>query len=385
MSNDTPNSTPSQHSLYPNTFQHPNLYIDRLAFFLTPQENTVLAKATREILGWQNNETHTKRISLSVFVEGKFKRGAAKTEENRLCYGCGLGREAVIKALDALDTFGILVKSGSPTNPKGEEYTLQFDAGKIDWEELERRKGKTKAKNVKRTRKARASLSDTTSTVKQTSTGLCDSTSNRSVAQTERNPEQKPKKETHHHHAAKPEKPEPGGQTKQHDDDGERSKNEKPVFSTLTKIGFDPPGQRALVDYRQSVGDPLLLEEITRARDWKGQPPGWFKRDRLSWVYYCLKNKLPLDGKEDDQRYKPRDLEGDKLAAYKTMQAEEPDPDEPYSEYWSMTPRQLNEALARINEKNGLGPPDGGQWFTDEEYHELVTGQPAKGNRGEVA
>ena len=80
-------------NLYPNTFQHPNIYIDKLAYFLTAEENTVLTKAVREILGWCNDDIDPdhpqKRIARSVFIEGKFRRDMPKTEDNRLCF-CNL-------------------------------------------------------------------------------------------------------------------------------------------------------------------------------------------------------------------------------------------------------------------------------------------------------
>lgn len=124
-----------QSSLIPNTFQHPNLYIDRLAHLLTPQEQVVLNKAVREILGWQNKRlTRQANISLSVFVDGKFDSNG-----NRLCYGCGLGTGSVRTALKTLDKFKILLKDGEPTQD-GQLYTLQIDSEKIDWQGLENRK-----------------------------------------------------------------------------------------------------------------------------------------------------------------------------------------------------------------------------------------------------
>lgn len=153
-----PDSKPQNrhHSLYPNTFQHPNLYADRLAYYLTPQENTVLTKAVREILGWQSNETVTRRIALSVFVEGKFKEDMPKTEKNRLCYGCGLSKDAVSRALIALHKYGVLVKSGSHRHPDGQQYTLQFDPSIIDWKGLAVRKENKVRRGKKQLKKARS-------------------------------------------------------------------------------------------------------------------------------------------------------------------------------------------------------------------------------------
>jgi hypothetical protein len=135
-------------SLIPNTFQHPNLYVDRLAYYLTPQEQVVLQKAVREILGWEDKRIERKAyIALSVFVEGKFdKKG------NRLCHGCGLGEGAVREALKGLHKYRILLK-GIITQ-KGQLFTIQIDADAIDWEGLEERREEWDEANRKRTEEA---------------------------------------------------------------------------------------------------------------------------------------------------------------------------------------------------------------------------------------
>jgi len=142
-------------TLMPNTFQHPNVYIDQLDHLLTPAESKVLTKATREILGfWDNISSRSARISLSVFVDGKFKRGKPRTVENRLCWGCGLSKPAVITALNELDKYKILVKVGDATND-GQMYTLEIDQDKIDWDGLRNRQAGKYDNNLKRTEKAR--------------------------------------------------------------------------------------------------------------------------------------------------------------------------------------------------------------------------------------
>ena len=139
--------------IIPNAFQCPNFFVDRLAYFLTPQENVVLIRAVREILGWQDSiESRTGTIALSVFVEGKFKVRKSRTEENRLALGCGLGVHAVRRALRALVRYGVLIKG--PVTPKGQTYTLQTDPDKIDWPGLEARRAKWDEANKRRTRKA---------------------------------------------------------------------------------------------------------------------------------------------------------------------------------------------------------------------------------------
>lgn len=140
----------TDYDLHPNTFQHPNLFADKLAYFLTPEENTVLTKAVREILGFHAKD-RTQRIALSVFIDGKV---AANGE--RLCYGCGLGKSAIIKALAALDRFGVLVKVGPATHHEGQAYQLQFNSKKIDWSGLEKRRKEKDQKGKKRLEAARS-------------------------------------------------------------------------------------------------------------------------------------------------------------------------------------------------------------------------------------
>lgn len=124
----------SQHFI-PNSFQHPNALVDELSFFLTPEEEKVLNKALREILGWHSRiESRKAPISLSVFVEGKFD-----ADGRRLCRGCGLSQTAVRSALESLDRYRILVKVGEPTKA-GQEYWVQDDFNRIDWPGLEARR-----------------------------------------------------------------------------------------------------------------------------------------------------------------------------------------------------------------------------------------------------
>jgi len=149
--------------LIPNSFQHPNFYIDKLSYFLTPQENVVLDKAIREILGWDNKiEKRQARIALSIFVDGKFNRETGE----RLCYGCGLGISAIRKALTALNEFGILVKVGEPC-PIGQLFRLQDDIAQIDIAALELRRETQEAERKQRTAKARGVLSDNRGIVRQ--------------------------------------------------------------------------------------------------------------------------------------------------------------------------------------------------------------------------
>lgn len=142
-------------TLVPNSFQHPNMYVDWLHFYLTPEEVVVLDKAIREILGWEEHISDRKaRIALSVFVNGKVGVKSGK----QLCLGCGLGLQATRKALAALNRYRILVKDGRPTQ-EGQMFRLQDKAHHIDWDGLEERRRKWDEANEKRTKSAtKASL-----------------------------------------------------------------------------------------------------------------------------------------------------------------------------------------------------------------------------------
>ncbi len=125
----------SSSKLIPNSFQHPNVYVDHLAYFLTPQEQVVLSKAIREILGWHDKiESRKARIALSVFVDGK-----VSSEGQRLCYGCGLGDTAVRKALDGLHEYHILIKT-EDVSYAGRMFELQANYDVIDWDGLHKRR-----------------------------------------------------------------------------------------------------------------------------------------------------------------------------------------------------------------------------------------------------
>lgn len=126
-------------TIIPNSFQHPNVFVDELSYYLTAEEEKVLNKASREILGWHTKiESRKAAISLSVFVDGK-----KDDQGNVLCLGCGLGTTAVRKALDALDKYRVLIKVGQATQA-GQTYWLQDDIKQIDWDGLKARKeGKT--------------------------------------------------------------------------------------------------------------------------------------------------------------------------------------------------------------------------------------------------
>lgn len=141
--------------ILPNTFQHPNFFVDKLMYLLEPEENTVLTFAVRRILGFQENiSSRRDHISLSQFTDGITARNGEK-----LCYGCGLSASGVRTALDALEKHRILLPTSDKPDPrKGQEYWLQENPDCIDWQGLQNRLNETKARDAARTQKARSSV-----------------------------------------------------------------------------------------------------------------------------------------------------------------------------------------------------------------------------------
>lgn len=143
-------SKATQSAYVPNSYQTPNILVDILMPLLSPQEWMVLSFATRHILGWQDKiASRQANISVSQFMK------------------CGLARQAILTALDALDKYHILKKIGKPT-ADGQLWELAFDDG-VDLDGLQKRAADNHDKGSKRTTKARS--------VRQTS-------KRRSVAQT---------------------------------------------------------------------------------------------------------------------------------------------------------------------------------------------------------
>jgi DnaD/phage-associated family protein len=147
------NKSPAGNSILPNTFQHPNIFVDRLMFYLTPEENTVLTFAVRRILGFQENISSRKdNISLSQFT-GEI---ISTKDGSVLSRGCGIGVSAVREALGILLHCSILLPTTEKPDPrKGQEYWLQDNENNIDWAWLERRKAERREEGQKRTAKAR--------------------------------------------------------------------------------------------------------------------------------------------------------------------------------------------------------------------------------------
>jgi len=138
-------------AVIPNTFQHPNIFIDKLMFYLTAEENVILTFAVRRILGFQENIMSRKdNISLSQFTDGIVAKDGSV-----LSLGCGLGVQSVRACLDSLEAYKILIPTTEKPSPtKGQEYWLQDNENMIDWDGLEKRKMDRAEKYRIQTRKA---------------------------------------------------------------------------------------------------------------------------------------------------------------------------------------------------------------------------------------
>ncbi len=134
-------------SLLPNTFQTPNLLVDRLMPLLLDSELRVVIFAYRHILGWTDTVSDRQAaLSISAFEHGF--RGSP---------GCGLGHKAIIDALDRVAGFGVLRKIGTP-GPKGQRWGIPEREDEINWSKLQQRMADRKARNQDRTTKASRAL-----------------------------------------------------------------------------------------------------------------------------------------------------------------------------------------------------------------------------------
>lgn len=175
-------------TIIPNTFQHPNFYVDVLDEYLTPEESKILTHAIREILGWQDSlETRQKHIARDIFLNGRVVKG------RKVYGGVNLCKEAIEKALDALHQYHILVKSGSPRDPRGQLYSLTEDVSQIDIEGLQARKHGKKAANKTRLSKSSSNKGGARLSHRPVNYSPVTQASSSPVTQAERNPY----KETH--------------------------------------------------------------------------------------------------------------------------------------------------------------------------------------------
>lgn len=139
--------------IMPNTFQTPNGHVDEALEHLTGEETKCLLFAVRHIMGWQDRiMKNCAPLSLTMFCDG------FTTSSGTHYGGTGLGRAAVINAVDELVRFGLLVKIGDPT-PNGQNYGVGMEP---DWEAIKARTAEKAAKNRERTLRASASRSAAT-------------------------------------------------------------------------------------------------------------------------------------------------------------------------------------------------------------------------------
>lgn len=149
--------------IIPNSFQMPNVFVDKLMSLLTSEEWKVLCFAVRRILGYQDNiSSRRDNIAVSQFVR------------------CGLSRTAIMRALHSLAGFNVLIPIGSASTD-GQLYELQVDGGAIAWELLETRRATARQSQADRTEAARRSVGQTASLSDRP---LVSGTDRASVAQT---------------------------------------------------------------------------------------------------------------------------------------------------------------------------------------------------------
>lgn len=129
-------SSADRSNIIPNSFQTPNEYVDHALPLLSGDEIKVLLFAVRHILGW-HDRIHARRapISVSMFTNGFV------TRDGKVYAGTGLSRPTVVRILNILSTYGLLLKVGAPT-PEGQIYELYEN---IDWAGLEARYHQRKA------------------------------------------------------------------------------------------------------------------------------------------------------------------------------------------------------------------------------------------------
>lgn len=175
-------------SLVPNTFQTFNAYVDDAMHLLTDGELRCLIFATRHIMGWQDKiDRQTGCISLTMFEFG------FTTKDGRQFHGCGLGRKAIVAATNSLVEFGFLERVGK-AGRDGQEWKLS--TSNIQWDELRQRHDEKSTKNKQQTTKARevkfTGVSNNTSDVEHTSSGVSNNTMLRVVEHTQSKPYTKP-------------------------------------------------------------------------------------------------------------------------------------------------------------------------------------------------
>lgn len=138
----------AENHVIPNSFQTPNVIVDRLMGLLTPEEYMVLSYAMRHILGWKDRiADRNANISLSMFEQGFTHNGTTYG-------GTGLTRPQVSRALKSLVEYGVMQKTGEATKD-GQRWALTFDDPKaIKWAALQKRRDAKNKKGARRVEKA---------------------------------------------------------------------------------------------------------------------------------------------------------------------------------------------------------------------------------------
>lgn len=132
----------TDNTLYPNTFQSPNIIIDDgIMALLDGNEVKCLVACQRKILGWEEHRiTKQDRISIS-----------------QLCQMTGLSRQAVIDKMAELDRANLVKKIESGTIKNATLWELNMgQLGSVDKEYLQHRNEERREVNVSRMEKARA-------------------------------------------------------------------------------------------------------------------------------------------------------------------------------------------------------------------------------------
>lgn len=118
--------------LYPNSFQVHNFYVDNLLHLLDGNEWKVLTYIIRRIVGFHKESDH---ISLT-----QLESGICKQNGEQLDHGVGLSRPCLIRVVDNLLKFGLIVLVEDKRSVKvGRRFQLQFDTDKVNFAALQDR------------------------------------------------------------------------------------------------------------------------------------------------------------------------------------------------------------------------------------------------------
>lgn len=133
----------------PNSYQTPNAYVDRLMPLLTDSEWRVLSYMARRIFGFNKRQ--------DTIAVSQMESGVTGANGQPLDYGTGLGRKAIIRAVQELQRFGVvlLIAPNDPGKNEGACYALQLDSACIAWAELQQRQQDQRAKGRRQTASAR--------------------------------------------------------------------------------------------------------------------------------------------------------------------------------------------------------------------------------------